>query len=145
MFKKRKARRSREFNKNNKLIDFEKAKQARKEKREAIVKAEQEKRANEEPSPRKVSKMNRKRNLYAVAIVAIVAIICVSAYNIHSANNDLEEAIANRDRLHAEIERLEHRLYHIHSPEYIEQRARGTLRMVMPGEILFIMPEPRDE
>jgi len=145
MFKKKKIRRSREFNKNNKLIDFEKAKTVRKEKRDALIQAELLKRGEEETSQRKLSKKARKRNFYAAAIIVIIAIVCVSAYNIHSVHRDYNEATASRDILQAEIESLEQRLQYVHSPEYIEQRARRNLRMVMPGEILFIMPDPDDE
>ena len=136
MFKSKKIRRSREFNKNNQLIDFEKAREARKEKREGLAQTEEK----EKPSQREVRKKNRKRNFYAAALIAIVVIICISAYQVISVRYDLAVAQANREALEAEHARLEHRLENIDTPEFIEYRARTLLRMIRPGEIYYVIP-----
>jgi len=136
MFKNKKVRRSREFNKNNKLINFEEAREARKEKRENLIKTEEK----ETPSQREVSRKKRKRNFYAIALIAIVVVICVSAYHVISVRYDLAVAQANREALEAEKARLEHRLENIDTPEFIEYRARTLLRMIRPGEIYYVIP-----
>ena len=136
MFKSKKVRRSREFHKNNQIIDFEKAREARKEKRESLAQAEEK----EKPSQREVRKSNRKRNFYAAAIIAIVVVICISAYQVISVRYDLAVAQAHREALEAEHARLEHRLENIDTPEFIEYRARTLLRMIRPGEIYYVIP-----
>jgi len=136
MFKRKKVRRSREFNKNNQLINFDEAREARKEKREGLVKAEEK----ETPSEREVRKKRRKRNFYFAALLAIVVVVCISIYQIISVRYDLAVAQANIAALEAEQARLEHRLENIDSPEFIEYRARTLLRMIRPGEIYYVIP-----
>jgi cell division protein FtsB len=136
MFKKKKVRRSREFNKNNQMIDFEKAKETRKEKRETLMQMEEK----EKPSKRERLRKVRKRNFYFVSVVVIVAIIGVSIFNVFSAREDLDAALASKEALERERARLEHRLENVESPEFIEYRARALLRMVRPGEIYFVLP-----
>jgi len=41
--------------------------------------------------------------------------------------------IETRDKLIRELE-------NVNNPEYIEQQARSQLRLVMPGEVLYILP-----
>lgn len=144
MFKKRKARRSREFNKNNKIIDFEKARETRKEKREALAQNAQINKS-EEPSKREKVKRNRKRFFYTAIMVIVVAVVGFSIYNIISVNSLLEETIAGHEALEIEKARLEYQLQHADSPEYIEQQARTMLRMVMPGETFYVVPAGEDE
>ena len=44
-----------------------------------------------------------------------------------------EMLIETRDKLIRELE-------NVNNPEYIEQQARSQLRLVMPGEVLYILP-----
>jgi len=141
MFKKKKTRRSREFKKNNQLIDFEKAKESRKEKRAVLASAEEtEKRTKRE----KIQRI-RKRNFYAAALIIIIAIVGASVHNVFSVREDLDAAIANKEALERERARLEHRLQNVESPEFIEYRARTLLRMVRPGEIYFVLPPSNED
>jgi len=135
----KKARRSREWSKNNKLIDFEKAKEIRRKNREEIIKAQQE--AEEEPSRRETSKKNRKRNFYSAVLVIIVAVIGFSVYNVFSVNHRLADVLAEKEALEREKEQLIYELQNADNPDYIEQRARMALRMIRPGEIYYIVPE----
>ena len=140
MFKKKKARRSREFNKNNQIIDFEKAKETRKEKREALLSAEEKEKLSKRERLRKV----RKRNFYFLVMIAIVVTVCFAIFNVTSAREDLSVAIANKEALERERARLEQRLQSVETPEFIEYRARTLLRMVRPGEIYYVL-SPLDE
>jgi len=136
MFK-RKIRRSREWNKNNQLIDFEKAREVRKQNREQTVKAE----IKEKPSKRKRIKFNRKRNFYSAVVMIVIAVIGVSVFNVISANSQLDEALIAKENLEGEKERLIYELENIDSEEYIEQQARTMLRMIKPGEIYYVVPK----
>ena len=142
MFRK-KIRRSREWRKNNQLIDFEKAKELRKQNRDAIIKTQLEAEAEkaEAPSQRIKTKKGRARNLYAGVMVIIIAIIGVSVFNVLTVNSQLEEVLAERRALIAERERLIYMLQNVDSDEFIEHQARASLRMIMPGEIYFIVPK----
>jgi len=136
MFK-RKIRRSRVWSKNNRLIDFDKARELRKQNREQVVKQEKK----EKPSKRKKIKFNRKRNFYSAVAVVVMAVIGASVFNVMSANSQLEEAVAARELLEGEKEKLLYELDNIDSEEYIEQQARTMLKMIKPGEIYYIVPK----
>ena len=140
MFKKKKVRRSREFHKNNQLIDFEKAKETRKEKRESLLSAEEKEKISKRERLRKV----RKRNFYVLAIIVIIVTVGAAVFNVTSVREDLETAIAHKEALERERARLEHRLQNVETPEFIEYRARTLLRMVRPGEIYYVL-SPLDE
>jgi len=144
MFTKKKPRRSREFNKNNKAIDFEKARETRKEKREALAQNTQLGK-NEELSRREKIKRNRKRFFYTAIMTIFVVVIGFSVYNVVSVHSHLEESIASQEALQIEKARLEYELQHVDSPEYIEQQAREKLKMIMPGETFYIVPRGEDE
>lgn len=45
-----------------------------------------------------------------------------------------------QSQLKSEKERLQKELGRVNSPEYIEQIARNTLRMIKQGEILYVIP-----
>ena len=141
MFRK-KIRRSREWKKSNQSFDFDKAREARKQNRETlkipqIAKAEKRKK----PSKRWRIKKNRKRNFYSLVMVVIIAVIGISVFNVFSVNNQLAEAIANRESLINEKETLTQELQNVDNDEYIEQQARMMLKMIKPGEIYFVVPE----
>jgi len=139
MFK-RKLRRSRVWSKDNRLIDFEKAREKRKQNRQVLVKSQQTVEP-EKPSKRKKIKFNRKRNFYSIMTMIVIVVICVSVFNVMSVNNQLAEVIAERDILENEKERLLYELQNVDSEEYIEQRARTTLKMIKPGEIYYVVPK----
>ena len=139
MFK-RKLRRSRVWSKDNRLIDFEKAREKRKQNRQVLVKSQQTVEP-EKPSKRKKIKFNRKRNFYSIMTMIVIVVICVSVFNVMSVNSQLAEVIAERDILENEKERLLYELQNVDSEEYIEQRARTMLKMIKPGEIYYVVPK----
>jgi len=143
---KRKVRRSREFYKNNRLIDFEKAREERKKKREALLKDQQAVSGaeKEEPTRREMNKHNRKRNFYAIMTIVVMTVVGFSVFNIFSVNSQLTEVIAERDNLLKEKENLIYQLENVGSDEYIEHQARTLLRMIKPGEIYFVLPEDEE-
>ena len=65
----------------------------------------------------------------------------MSAFKIVSLLYEKSKLEDEHDRLAALKERLEQELESVNSPEYIEQQARSHLRLVKPGEILYILPE----
>ena len=142
MFK-RKIRRSREWSRNNREIDFEKAQEARRKKREALTGNAEggETLKNAEASMRKISKKSRKRNFYTAMTVVVLVVTGFSVFNIVSVNSQFAEAVAEREGLVKEKERLTYELKYVDSVEYLEQEARALLKMIKPGEVFFIMPE----
>jgi len=141
MFK-RKTRRSRKFKKDNQVIDFEAAREERRKKREALAKKTPPKdaRKNEVHSKRKLSKKNRSRTVYAAILLIIVAVVGVSAFNIISVRIQKTEELARQKALLNKKQALSEELSSVDNPEYVEQQARMLLRMIKPGEILYVVP-----
>lgn len=83
----------------------------------------------------------RRRIVYGLIFIVIGAIIGVSAYNVITLKMEEAEARARLDVLMEEKQALEEELALVDSAEYIEQQAREQLRMIMPGEILYVLRE----
>lgn len=141
-----KRRRSREF-KNNQVIDIEAARQERRERRKLSVAARPQKRKAPagKPTRRQVIKSLRRKLVYGMIFVVIALIIGASVYNVISLK--MEEAAAEEQlsALEAEKEALKEELSHVGSNDYIEQQAREQLRMIMPGETLYVLREKDKE
>lgn len=147
MFK-RKKKRSREFKNSDKVIDIEQARAARRSKR----KLEQEKKANrtrrfapEPQSERKANQRNRKTLVYCGAILFIVVILGFSIFNVYSVKKEYEKTLAEHNALLKTKEDLQEELKHVNEPDYIEQQAREQLKMVKPGEVMYILPQAEGE
>ncbi|MGI6733533.1 MAG: FtsB family cell division protein [Anaerovoracaceae bacterium] len=141
-----KRRRSREL-KNNQVIDIEAARRERRERRKlsAAEKAQKAKEPRREPSQRQVIKSMRRKIVYGLIFIVIGLIIGASAYNVIKLKIEEAEAQAKLDKLMAEKQALEEELALVDSEEYIEQQAREHLRMIMPGEILYVLKEREEE
>ena len=90
---------------------------------------------------KKKKRINPGRLILTVIIVILIFFAAISVKNIvslHVEKNELEEENA---RLEDEKDRLQNELENADDPEYIEEQARQQLRMVMPGEVLYIIEE----
>lgn len=90
---------------------------------------------------KKKKRINPGRLILTVIIVVLIFFAAISVKNIvslHVEKNELEEENA---RLEEEKDRLQNELENADDPEYIEEQARQQLRMVMPGEVLYIIEE----
>lgn len=147
MFK-RKPRRSREFKKNSQVVDMEAARHERREKRAMAMaearlreeeKAQREKQRAE--SARKKARKAKRRMVYVVIAGAILITIGLSAFNIVSLTIEKRELQEQQMLLMKTRDELKYELENVDSPEYIEQQARTYLRLIKPGEVLYIMPK----
>ncbi|NLP29953.1 MAG: hypothetical protein GX363_02345 [Clostridiales bacterium] len=124
--------------KDNRVIDIETAR-IKKRKKRAQLQEEKDK-----VSRRKQAKVFRRRLIYGGIFVIIVLIIGASVYNVLSLKFEEARAISELESLYSEKERLEEELSHVDSKEYIEQQARDELRMIYPGEVLYVITEEDD-
>ncbi len=132
-----KRRRSREF-KNNRVIDIEAARQERRERRKQSPK---EKQPCKETTHRQTVKNIKRRAAYGLVVVLMLAAISVSIFNVVTLRIEKSEAEAKLLSLENEKKVLEEELSNAGSAEYIEQQAREQLRMIMPGEVLYVLKE----
>lgn len=139
---KRKKRRSREFKNNSRVIDIDEARQRRKQKREeAAEKKYKVRKKKSVVTQRQAVKKARRRMVYFVIFLAILGIIAASVFNIISLKLTEAKTMKEQQALLEQKARLEKVYSQVNSPEYIEQEARQQLKMIKPGEILYVLPE----
>lgn len=144
MFKRK--RRSREFKNSDKVIDIEQARAERKDRRKKVLEKKQgKKHAVQEVSERKSSQKNRRRLVYGGVILCIAVIIGVSIFNVYSLKQEYSDIIKENQALQQEKEDLQEELGNVNNPEYVEEQAREQLKMVKPGEVMYILPQSDDE
>lgn len=133
-------RRSREF-KNSQVIDIESAREERRKKRALVneKRIQKEKQPGEAMSRRRTIKIRRKRIVYGLVFLLIAVVIGAAIYNLISLKIEEARALKELETLNEQKAELEEELSRIDSPEYIEQQAREQLRMIMPGETLYVV------
>lgn len=125
------------------MIDLEQARAERRERRKQTANKKQnkgDKSLSEELSGRKVNKRNRRRLIYCCVIIGIMVAIGVSIFHVYLLQKEYNETIAQQKTLEAKKQRLTEELGNVSNPEYIEQQARQQLKMIKPGEVLYILP-----
>lgn len=138
----RKKRRSREFRSNNQVIDIEEARQDRKRRREeATEKKAKVRKPKSIVTERQAGKKARRRMVYFLIFLFILCIIGASVFNIISLKLTEAKTMGEQKNLTQQKERLEKTYSQVNSLEYTEQQARQQLRMIKPGEILYVLPE----
>jgi cell division protein FtsB len=79
--------------------------------------------------------------VYFFVFLFILCIIGVSAFNIVSLKLTEAKTMKEQQALLEQKDKLEKVYSQVNSPEYIEQQARQQLRMIKPGEILYVLPD----
>ena len=136
--------RSRDFHRNNEVIDFDQAREKRR--RARAEKAERVYQARKEAlSQRKSAKKRRRLLIYAAVIVFVVAAISVSAVEIISLEKEKAQLATEQAELKKELEVTKDELANTDDPDYIEQQVREKLNMVYPGEIIYVSPDEENK
>ena len=136
--------RSRDFHRNNEVIDFDQAREKRR--RARAEKAERVYQVRKEAlSQRKSAKKRRRLLIYAAVIVFVVAAISVSAVEIISLEKEKAQLATEQAELKKELEVAKDELANTDDPDYIEQQVREKLNMVYPGEIIYVSPEEENK
>lgn len=147
------------FNKNAQVIDFKKA-QKEKAKEEKLLKKERKearkKEMAENPTMENVSqetkheirinKQKLRRRLIAAGIfVVMLLVVGFSAYNIINLKMEQKDLLAEKKQLEEQKNNLNSELKTVNDPDYIEQQARKQLKLVLPGETLFVLQDDKDK
>ena len=77
--------------------------------------------------------------LAVVLVIIAAALVGRSIYRIIELQKEKARAQAELEELKQKIELLESELKRVSSDEYIEQQARTQLKMIFPGETLYIV------
>ena len=78
---------------------------------------------------------------YLSVFLAGLAVVLYYGFSVFQVESEQERVEAEKAALLAEKAKLEEELRHVTDPTYIEQQARTELRMIRPGELLYVLPE----
>lgn len=144
---KKKRRRSLQYKNESKVadkIDSDDLKKKRKAKRKEKIQKNTDQ-LDEALIVKKPKRKSKYRFVYSAIIIGMIALIGMTVYSVISQQMEYKKVIAEQEALKREKAKLEHELKQVDTLEYIEDQARSVLRMVKPGEILYIIPEPETE
>jgi len=94
---------------------------------------------------RKLKKITRNIFVYLVIAVFVLSVAGFSVFRIVELKLETKELVAQQQALIEEKEKLTEQLKNVNNPEYIEQEARKQLKMIMPGETLYVLPDDSDD
>lgn len=93
--------------------------------------------AGHAPKKKKI-KINRGRLILTVIVLVLIAVVGMSVKNIFDLRAEQEELKEQKKDLLQEEQSLKEELKNVNDLDYIEEQARIQLRMIKPGEILYI-------
>ena len=136
----RKKRRSRQFKKSSRVINMEEARQQRLQKRQtAREEAERERTASDERRIRRKRALRKKQSFRR--IVVMLGFLCASITGIVMLKKEQHEVLKKQEQLKEEKAKLKEDLKNINDKESIEEQAREKLKLVKPGETIYIPDE----
>ena len=100
-------------------------------------------RSEEKAKVAEENKQSRKKFLLIAAVVlaVLVALFGKNTYQIIQLSNEKKAQEEKLEKLEESIDRLNEELKRVTSDEYIEQQAREQLKMIYPGETLYVITE----
>ena len=130
----------------------------RKRKRGRIQRFEEKNRRNEnmeydepgrrETRPKKEKKkvrINGSRLALTIFLVVMVLVLCMSVKSIFTLRAEQKALTEENNALLLEKESLQDELKNVSDKEYIEEQARIQLKLIKPGEILYILEDDKKE
>ena len=139
-------RRSTEFKNNSQVIDIEEARKKRQRKRAAEREKEERKiryEASQQTRGKRAIRKQRFRRMIMIVIIAvcIIGMIFLAVLNVISLKKEEYEVKKQTEALQQQKKELEQQLENISDPVNLEQQARDQLRLIKPGEVLYMFPE----
>ena len=123
--KKRKKGRLQEFERNNTQNNLE---EFREERRKSTKK-------------KKRIRINKVRIVVTVIVVVLIAVVGVSIKNVFDLRAEQDELRAKNKQLASEKASLKEELKNVNDYDYIEEQARIQLKLIRPGEILYVLDD----
>lgn len=107
-----------------------------------VNRLKKKKRRQKKPLSLRQRQQKRRKFITSLAIVfLLMSTLGYSLYKIVSLQIEKNKLKEEQQMLKEERDRLEVESKNVESLDYIEQQAREQLHLVLPGEILYILPE----
>ena len=110
-----------------------------------VIQKKQKKMLCQPKLQKKKAKKRRKIMFIAIAVLLVAGFVFGRAvYRISELKKEKAQAEAKLEALQEKLDQLEDELTRVTSDEYIEQQARTHLRMIYPGETVYIVVPPEE-
>ena len=93
----------------------------------------------------KKTRINGGRMTLTVVVIVLVVVLLMSVQGIFSLRAEQKALKEQNKALLLEKESLQDELENVSDKEYIEEQARIQLKLIKPGEILYILEESKDK
>lgn len=90
-------------------------------------------------------KVNQGRLILTVIVVILIAVVGMSVKNVFDLRAEQKNLQEKNQNLLQQQDALKAELENVNDLEYIEEQARIQLRMIKPGEILFVLDKEQDK
>jgi len=94
---------------------------------------------------RKRKKVSRNIIFFLMMALIVLSVAGFSIFKIIDLKMEEHQLLAQQEALLQEKEKLKEQLANVNNPEFIEQEARKQLKLIMPGETLYILKDETDE
>ena len=118
---------------------FEEQNQRAEERREAEVRPSAGKKSG------KKVRINGGRMVLTILVVVLVLVLLMSVRGIFALRAEQKALKEQNEALLLEKETLKDELKNVSDKEYIEEQARIQLKLIKPGEILYILDDDKDK
>ena len=118
---------------------FEEQNQRAEERREAEV------RPSAGKKPGKKVRINGGRMVLTILVVVLVLVLLMSVRGIFALRAEQKALKEQNEALLLEKETLKDELKNVSDKEYIEEQARIQLKLIKPGEILYILDDDKEK
>jgi len=92
---------------------------------------------------KKKIRVNKTRIFLIVLALALIIVLGFSLKNIYDLRQEQKELVAQNKTLTEQKAQLKDELKNVNDKNYIEEQARIQLRLVKPGEILYILEDDK--
>ncbi len=114
-------------------------------KQKKAKRSERRRKAKREPlSPRKKKQLKRKALTYLLVIAFLVLTLGYSTYKIITLRMEKSNLTEEKTKLEQQRDELKDEKKDVKSTDYIEKEAREQLHLILPGEILYMLPGEND-
>ena len=90
-------------------------------------------------------KVSRNIIFFLMMALIVLSVAGFSIFKIIDLKMEEHQLLAQQEALLQEKEKLKEQLANVNNPEFIEQEARKQLKLIMPGETLYILKDETDE
>lgn len=125
------------------MVDIEKERRARELEEELSKQYEEPVEISERTEAsirRRKQQRQRRRLIYICVIVFLLAVTAWMARSVVELKHEQNELKAKQQALEEKKAELQKEKKKMQSSEYIEEQARQQLKMIKPGEILYVLP-----